>query len=95
MKRKTLGILIVTAFLTWGCAGTTTTEAEGAEAAKTANTAEPEQVASKYEKDPDELICKRIKKTGSMLTTKVCATREEWKESEENMPQLFDSKDLY
>lgn len=90
MKRETLGILIVTAFLTWGCAGTTTTEGE--EAAKTA---EPEQVAGKSEKDPNELICKQIKKTGSNLKTRVCATREEWEEAEENMPQLFDSKDLY
>lgn len=92
MKKKALGILFVTAFLTWGCAGTTTTEGEVGETAKTA---EPEQTAKKDERDPNELICKRIQKTGSKLTTRVCATREEWKESEENMPELFDSKDLY
>ncbi len=92
MKKKALGVLIVTAFLAWGCSGTATTEGEGGAAAKTA---EPEQAASKSERDPNELICKRVKKTGSNLATRVCATRAEWKEAEENMPDLLDSKDLY
>lgn len=92
MNKKALGSFIVTAFLACGCASSTTTAGDGAEAAKTA---EPEQAAGRQDRDPNELICKRVKKTGSNLRTKVCATRAEWEESEENMPELLDSKDLY
>ena len=31
--------------------------------------------------DPDEVVCKRIQKTGSRVKTRVCATRAQWDEA--------------
>lgn len=90
MNRNALSILIVTALIAWGCAGTTATEGEEA-----AQSAAPEQAADAYAKDPDELLCKRIQKTGSMRKTKVCATREEWEAAEEDMTDWRDGLDSF
>ena len=91
MKTKAISVLLISAFTVLGCASGPATEGDEPEQVAAV---EQEQAASRSEKDPNELICKKIKKTGSMLKTKVCATREEWERSE-NLPELLDSHDLY
>lgn len=83
MKLASIAIVIVLMSASYGCASNT---AAG----------EPEPTPSAVvsqgnnERDPDEVICKRLKKTGSNRTEKVCATRRQWEEHESSQKELHD-----
>ena len=83
MKTASIAFVIMLMSASYGCAGN---PASG----------EPEPIQSaaapqhNNEKDPDQVICKRLKKTGSNRTEKVCATRREWEERESSQKTLHD-----
>ena len=87
MNLKCLCFTLVMILLAAGCAGTPATDGQAAapveatESVKSAGDAASVEVAQAAEEevlDPNEEICKRIRKTGTRQTTKVCATRREW-----------------
>ena len=88
MQLKFMCFVVATILLVAGCAGTTATDGqtaaapvESTEAAKSSG--EVAQAAEEEVLDPNEQICKRIRKTGTRQTSKVCATRREWELSAE------------
>ncbi len=90
MKLKFMCFVVATILLVAGCAGTTATDGQTAAAAAPVEATETEkatgEVAETAEEevlDPNEEICKRIRKTGTRQTSKVCATRREWELSAE------------
>lgn len=90
MQFKFMCFVVATILLVAGCAGTTATDGQSAAAAapveSTAaakSSGEVAQAAEEEVLDPNEQICKRIKKTGTRQTSKVCATRREWELSAE------------
>lgn len=85
MSIKSICIAVMTVLLAAGCAGNAATDdqtaaaaapVEATESAKSAG--EVAQAADEEVLDPNEEICKRIRKTGTRQTSKVCATRREW-----------------
>ena len=52
--------------------------------AETAQATETAQGADAEAYDPDEVICKRIKQTGTRFKSKVCGTRRQWEQSEDD-----------
>jgi len=59
-------------------------ETKTVQGTETAQATETAQGAVDEADDPDELICKRVKKTGTRFKTKLCGTRAHWEESERN-----------
>jgi uncharacterized protein YceK len=88
MSIKSICIALMTVLLAAGCAGNAATDDQTAAAAAAAapveatesakGTGEVAQAANEEVLDPNEVICKRIRKTGTRQTSKVCATRREW-----------------
>ncbi|MDH3620033.1 MAG: hypothetical protein OER91_04025 [Gammaproteobacteria bacterium] len=95
MNLKLICFSFLSILLLAGCNATTTTKADDAAAAAPEQVNEPEkdtaeaeavevaEVTEGQELDPNEEICKRIRKTGTRQRSKVCATRREWELSAE------------
>jgi len=77
MNIKTAGFALIAAFVISGCASTGEADNQQADQG-----AEKAQSTSKAPKDPNEVICKMIKKTGTSIKSKVCGTRAEWAAAE-------------
>lgn len=90
MNFKTPSVLLLAVFLAWGCAAN-----EAQEGQEAAESAPVEQAAAAADDNADELICRRIKRTGSMRKTKVCATREEWEAAQNDMTDWRDGLDSF
>ena len=85
MQFKSMCLVLATILLATGCAGNAATDDQTAAAAapveateSAKGTGEVAQAADEEVLDPDEVVCKRIRKTGTRQTSKVCATRREW-----------------
>ena len=90
MNRTSIVLALIAMFLMAGCGGSTATmddsaaaAAPAAEAGKDTGAAEMAAAADEEYLDPNEEICKRIRKTGTRQTSKVCATRRQWELSEQ------------
>ncbi|RZV33627.1 MAG: hypothetical protein EX272_14530 [Chromatiales bacterium] len=90
MKFTFTCFVLTTILLIGGCAGTTATDSQTAAAAapveatdSAKSSGEVAQAAEEEVLDPHEVICKRIRKTGTRQSSKVCATRREWELSAE------------
>jgi len=85
MKINTFGLVFLLLVVAVGCASTP--EADDRQAADEVQSTEVAQVAEVSDEvvlDPNEIICKKIQKTGSRQSTKMCATRAQWEESAAN-----------
>ncbi|MEJ2603151.1 MAG: hypothetical protein P8172_07625 [Gammaproteobacteria bacterium] len=86
MNIRICGAALLLATLAAGCAATTDTQSVDAVMAAE-NTADATvAMADRAEAgsgDPDEMVCKVEKQTGSRIRRKVCATREQWERTEE------------
>lgn len=81
MNMKTAGIALLIAFMVSGCASTADPEWEEAyKGAAEERKAKNDELPKDH---PDKMVCKNIVKTGSRVSTKVCAKNREWKATEE------------
>ena len=78
--RKSIMLLAVLAVGVSGCAGTSTADQAAADPA-----AAGDQVAATGDKP--QLVCERIKTTGTRFTEKVCMTEEQWEAKREAMQE--------
>jgi len=90
MNFKSMCIILMSILLVAGCATTSATDGQAASAAAPAEATDSvkdtdtmAQAAEETVLDPNEEICKRIRKTGTRQTSKVCATRRQWELSAE------------
>lgn len=85
MNINTVGLVFFLSIVAVGCASTPETSsapvADQVEATDVAEDAAVAQAGDEVVLDPNEIICKKIKKTGTRQTSKVCATRAQWDES--------------
>jgi len=85
MNIKTVGFAFIVVSVTSGCAGSVETNGQKTvQGIDTVQSTETVQGTDNDSYDPDEVTCKRIKKTGTRFKSKVCATNREWKRSDEN-----------
>ncbi len=84
MNIKTMGFAFIVVSVTFGCAGTVDTDRQKTvQRIDTVQGTETEQGTNNDSYDPDEVTCKRIQKTGTRTSSRVCATNREWEESAE------------
>ena len=96
---KIFAFFVLSAAFGWASAGdaegeksakadkaTTQVAEESAETAQSADTEQSAKTAVAVEEEvpwEDQVRCKRIQKTGSRTSSKICATNREWKQSSE------------
>jgi len=97
MNIKVVIFAIIVLFVTSGYAGAAETDKQKAaqetktvQGTETAQATETAQGAVDEADDPDKLICKRVKKTGTRFKTKLCGTKAQWEESEKNAKSTTD-----
>lgn len=93
MNFRCMCCALLAALFLAGCAGSPSTDDQASAAAAPvaatdsgkdagdSGSTEMAKAADEEVLDPDEVICKRIRKTGTRQTSKVCATRRQWEES--------------
>jgi hypothetical protein len=86
MNIRIFGAALLLATLASGCAATSDTQTADAVMAN-GNPADATVAMTDRAEggsgDPDEMICKVEKQTGSRIRRKICATREQWERTEE------------
>ena len=84
MTIRSIQLAIVASVLAAGCAttGDTITD-ESVQEAGTSASIETAQGNGSDPNDPDEVICKKVKKVGTRFKERVCATHRDWELSEE------------
>jgi hypothetical protein len=92
MNINTVGLVFFLLIVAVGCASTPETDsrqaAEQVQATEVAEVADVAEAGDEEVLDPNEVICKKIRKTGTRQKTKVCATRAQWDESAANASRL-------
>ena len=89
MKFGTTLLAVGVSCLAVGCASTGDTNTRPAiPDEETSIGSETTQVGAAESYDPDEVVCKRTKKTGTRFKSKVCATRREWELYEERAQDI-------
>ena len=84
MNLKSTYLAIIASLVACGCASTADTGAgEPVAEAVTADNTQTAQSGDVAAGDPDELICKKIRQTGTRFKEQICATRAEWERSED------------
>ena len=84
MSIRVIGLVSVVLAMLAACATTPETVADSDEVAQElVDPSETAQASAIEPGDPDEVICKRVQKTGTRFKEKVCATREQWANSEQ------------
>jgi hypothetical protein len=74
MKHMNIIALLIATVAFAGCSNTQQTAAENAQEGTEAQ----QQLTTSSESDSDALVCKRVTKTGTRFSTKVCYTQEEY-----------------
>ena len=84
---KSLGTLVLVAAISAGCSTDSgTRKASSSDPAK-----ETEYLsAADVRKDPDRIICRRHKPTGSRISEKICMTARQWHQASEDTARTLD-----
>ena len=89
MNIKTMGFAFIVVSVTFGCAGTVDTDSQKTvQGSDTVQGTETVQGIDNDTYDPDAVTCKRIQKTGTRTSSRVCATNREWEESAERAREV-------
>ncbi len=85
MKINTFGLVFFLLVVAVGCASTPEADdRQVADEVQATDVAQVAEVGDEVVLDPNEIICKKIQKTGSRQSTKMCATRAQWEEAAAN-----------
>ena len=85
--RSPLALIVIAAALASGCS----TDA-GTKKASSADPGQETEYLSKAEvrKDPDRVICRRHKPTGSRISEKICMTARQWQQASDDTARALD-----
>ena len=88
MKKSAVALLLVSAgVLAGGCA----TDSGSKSSSSSASAGETEYLsAADVRKDPDRVICRRHKPTGSRISEKICMTARQWQQQTDDTRRSLD-----